>query len=84
MAEGGKSGRVGGMGVGKEIEFRFDFSLVRESNLRNREGLTASQLGRALRRAARAAKHLRGLQEAGQIGFPDLPFREGEARAVAR
>jgi len=72
------------MGVGKEIEFRFDFSLVRESNLRNREGLTASQLGRALRRAARAAKHLRGLQEAGQIGFPDLPFREGEARAVAR
>ena len=72
------------MGAGTEIEFRFDFSLVRESNLRNREGMTASQLGRALGRAARAARHLRGLQEAGQIGFPDLPFREREARSVAR
>jgi glucose-6-phosphate isomerase len=70
--------RSGGIG------FRFDFSLVRESNLRNREGLSASQLGRALRRASRAARQLRQRHAAGEIGFPGLPFQDGEARAVVR
>jgi len=68
----------------RQIRFRFDFSMVRESNLRNREGMTASRMGRALRRADRAMQRLRIRQQAGAIGFPDLPFREKEARAVIR
>lgn len=72
------------MAKSREILFRYDFSLVRESNLRNGEGMTASRIGRALRRASRAMQKLRRQQEAGVIGFPDLPFREKEARGIAR
>ena len=66
------------------IDFRFDFSLVREENLRNREGLTPFQMGRALRRAERAAGKLASRHAAGEIGFPGLPFLETEARALSR
>ncbi|HEY5765975.1 MAG TPA: hypothetical protein VIS30_08070 [Candidatus Deferrimicrobiaceae bacterium] len=67
-----------------EIRFEYDFSLVRESNLRNGEGMTASRIGRALRRASQAMQKLLRQQEAGTIGFSDLPFREKEARVLAR
>ena len=66
------------------IDFRFDFSLVHEGNLRNGEGLTPFQRERALRRAERAAKKLASRHAAGEIGFPGLPFLEKEARALSR
>jgi len=66
------------------IEFRFDFSLVHEGNLRNGEGLAPLQMGKAIRRAEREAKKLSLRHAAGEIGFPGLPFREKEARAVSR
>ncbi|NNF84881.1 MAG: glucose-6-phosphate isomerase [Deltaproteobacteria bacterium] len=66
------------------IKFRFDFSLVHEGNLRNRDGLTPQQMGQAIKRAEREAKKLALRHAAGEIGFPGLPFREKEARAVSR
>ncbi|MDH3384233.1 MAG: hypothetical protein OEM42_09255, partial [Deltaproteobacteria bacterium] len=66
------------------IRFRFDFSLVHEGNLRNGEGLTPRQMGRAVRRAERVAQKLISRHAAGEIGFPGLPFLEKEARAVSR
>ncbi len=66
------------------IKFRFDFSLVHEGNLRNGEGLTHRQMGQAIKRAEREAKKLALRHAAGEIGFPGLPFREKEARAVSR
>ncbi len=72
------------MATSGQIRFRFDFSLIRESNLRNREGMTVSRIGRAIRSAARAMRRLRRQQEDGSVGFPDLPFRKREAGAIAR
>jgi glucose-6-phosphate isomerase len=66
------------------IRFRFDFSLVHEGNLRNGEGLTPRQMGRAVRRAERVAQKLISRHAAGEIGFPGLPFLEKETRAVSR
>ncbi len=66
------------------IDFRFDFSLVREENLRNGEGITAAGLGRSLGRAERAAKKLASRHAAGEIGFPGLPFPDRETRALIR
>jgi glucose-6-phosphate isomerase len=67
-----------------EIDFRFDFSLVHEGNLRNGEGLTPGRLERSIRRAEKAAKKLTSLQAAGEIGFPGLPFLVEEARSLSR
>lgn len=67
----------------RDIEFQFDYSRIRESNLRNREGMTSSRIGRALKRAASAMQSLSRQHRAGEIGFPDLPFREKEARELA-
>ena len=66
------------------IDFRFDFSLVHEGNLRNGEGLSPLKMSRALGRAQRAAKKLASRHAAGEIGFPGLPFLEKEARALSR
>ncbi len=66
------------------IDFRFDFSLVLERNLRNGEGITSHQMNQALRRAERAANALASRQAAGEIGFPGLPFLGKEARAISR
>jgi len=66
------------------IDFRFDFSLVHEGNLRNGEGLTPLKMSRALGRAQRAANKLASRHAAGEIGFPGLPFLEKEARALSR
>jgi len=66
------------------IRFRFDFSLVHEGNLRNGEGLTPRQMSRAVRRAEREAQKLAIRNAAGEIGFPGLPFRGKEARALSR
>ena len=67
-----------------EIRFQYDFSLVRESNLRNGDGMTASRIGRALRNASQALQGLRRQQESGFIGFSDLPYGEREVRGLAR
>ena len=66
------------------IDFRFDYSLVLERNLRNGEGITTHRMNEGLRRAEQAAKTLASRQAAGEIGFPGLPFLEKEARALSR
>src|SRR3972149_8705818 len=68
----------------KGIDFRFDFSLVHEGNLRNGEGLPPLRMERAIGRAQRAAKKLASRHAAAEIGFPGLPFHEKECRALAR
>src|SRR4030067_840777 len=55
------------------IDFRFDFSLVHEGNLRNGEGLTPLTMSRALGRAQRAANKLASRHAAGGIGVPRPP-----------
>lgn len=67
-----------------DIDIRLDFSLVLESNLRNGEGLDAPTLAEGVRRAEEAAARIAARSASGEIGFPGLPFREEEARAVAR
>jgi len=66
------------------IGFRFDFSLVHDGNLGNGEGLTTRQMNRAVRRAEREAGKLAVRHASGEIGFPGLPFREKEGRAISR
>ncbi|MBI5343172.1 MAG: glucose-6-phosphate isomerase [Deltaproteobacteria bacterium] len=66
------------------LDIRFDFSLVLEKNLRSGEGLAAPRLRAALRRAEKAALAVARRHAAGEIGFPDLPFRETEARRISR
>jgi len=66
------------------MDLRFDFSLVLEKNLRSGEGLSPSQLRRGLRLAEKAALAVAHRHAAGEIGFPDLPFREKEARGLSR
>ncbi|HZW35875.1 MAG TPA: hypothetical protein VFF01_02965, partial [Candidatus Deferrimicrobiaceae bacterium] len=65
-------------------DIRFDFSLVLEKNLRSGDGLTAGQLSKALRRAEKAALAVARRHAGGEIGFPDLPFLESEARRISR
>ncbi len=66
------------------LDIRFDFSLVLEKNLRSGEGLIAAALERALRRAEKAALGVARRHAAGEIGFPDLPYLEKEARLLSR
>lgn len=66
------------------VDIRFDFSLILEKNLRSGEGLSAAQLRGGLRRAETAALAVARRHASGEIGFPDLPFREKEARALSR
>jgi glucose-6-phosphate isomerase len=70
--------------MGDGIRFRFDFSLAGESNLPGGDGISADSFREAMALVDRAvasleAKHLRG-----EIGFPDLPYKVTEARAIAR
>ncbi|MGE5190554.1 MAG: glucose-6-phosphate isomerase [Gemmatimonadota bacterium] len=67
-----------------DIDIRLDFSRVLEASLRNGEGLDAPALAAAVRRAEEAAATIAARSRAGEIGFPALPFRDAEARAVAR
>lgn len=67
-----------------KMDFRFDFSLILEKNLRSGGGMTPSQLRVALRRAEKAALAVVRRHADGAIGFPDLPFREEEARGLSR
>lgn len=67
-----------------DLELRFDFSLILEKNMRGGEGLSAAQLRGGLRRAEKAALAIARRHASGEIGFPDLPFREKEARALCR
>jgi len=66
------------------MDFRFDFSLVLAKNLRGGDGMTAAQVRRGLRLAEKAALAVARRHASGEIGFPDLPFRLREARAVSR
>jgi len=66
------------------MDIRFDFSLVLEKNLRSGDGLTAAQLRKGLRRAEKAALAVARRHAGGEIGFPDLPFLEEEARGFSR
>ena len=66
------------------LDLRFDFSLILEKNLRSGEGLTAPQLRSALLRAEKAARKVARRHASGEIGFPDLPFREREAGRLSR
>ncbi len=67
-----------------DIDIRLDFSRVLESNLRNGEGLDLPALEAGVRRAGDAAARIAARSDAGEVGFPGLPFRTAEARAVAR
>lgn len=66
------------------IRFRFDFSLVGESNLSGGEGISAADFRSAMEQVDRAVKALEAKRLRGEIGFPDLPFLAPEARAIAR
>lgn len=70
--------------MAEAIRFRIDFSLVHDGNLGNGEGLTPRQMTGAVRRAEREANKLAARHASGEIGFPGLPFLEGEARAISR
>jgi len=66
------------------MDIRFDFSLVLEKNLRSGDGLTAPDLRKGLRRAEKAALAVARRHAGGEVGFPDLPFLEEEARGLSR
>ena len=66
------------------IRFRFDFSLVQESNLSDGVGISAADFRCAMDQVDRAVKSLEARNLKGEIGFPDLPFLEKEGRAIAR
>jgi len=66
------------------IRIRFDFSLVKEENLSGGEGISPSDFSRAMEQVDRAIESLESRRQNGEIGFPDLPFREKECRAIAR
>jgi glucose-6-phosphate isomerase len=67
-----------------DIDLLFDFSLVLDRNLRSGDGIADGALERAVGRAGEAAAELSRRHAEGEIGFPDLPYREREARAIAR
>ena len=66
------------------IRFRFDFSLVGESNLAGGEGISAADFRSAMEQVDRAVQSLEARHMRGEIGFPDLPFRVPEAGKIAR
>jgi glucose-6-phosphate isomerase len=66
------------------MQLSFDFSLVLEANLKSGDGMTAAAMKAAIKRARNAAKMTEARHASGQIGFPDLPFRLEEAKAINR
>ena len=66
------------------IRFRFDFSLVGESNLSDGEGISPADFRSAMDQVDRAVESLEARHLRGEIGFPDLPFLEKDARGIAR
>ncbi len=66
------------------MDIRLDFSRVLEENLRNGDGLGAAAREAALHAAEDAAARIAARSASGEIGFPGLPFREDEARSLAR
>ncbi len=70
--------------MGDGIRFRFDFSLVGESNLRGGDGIAASDFRKMMALVDDAVESLSGKHRRGEIGFPDLPSHGKEARAISR
>ena len=70
--------------MGDGIRFRFDFSLVGESNLRGGDGIAAPDFRRMMALVDDAVEALAAKHRRGEIGFPDLPFLGKEARAISR
>ncbi|HAM32640.1 MAG TPA: glucose-6-phosphate isomerase [Deltaproteobacteria bacterium] len=70
--------------MGDGIRFRFDFSLVGESNLRGGDGIGAPDFRRMMSLVDDAVDALASMHRRGAIGFPDLPFQVKEARAISR
>jgi glucose-6-phosphate isomerase len=70
--------------MGDGFRFRFDFSLVGESNLSSGEGISAANFRSAMDQVDRAVEALEARHLRGEIGFPDLPFLAAEARAISR
>lgn len=68
----------------KGMHLSFDFSLVLETNLKNGEGMSSAAMKGALQRAKKAAQVTDRRNASGQVGFPDMPFRLVEAKAIAR
>src|SRR3970282_654642 len=66
------------------IRFRFDFSLVGESNLRGGDGIAAADFRKMMALVDDAVETLAGKHRRGEIGSPALPFLEKEARAISR
>ena len=69
--------------MGDGIRFRFDFSLVGESNLRGGDGIAAPDFRKMMALVDDAVETLAARHRRGEIGFPDLPFLVKEARAVS-
>ncbi len=70
--------------MGDGIRFRFDFSLVGESNLHGGDGIGAPAFRAAMWKVDKAVQEIEKKHERGEVGFPDLPFLVKEARAIAR
>lgn len=70
--------------MGDGIRFRFDFSLVGESNLRGGDGIAAPDFRRMMHLVDGAVDTLAEKHRRGEVGFPDLPFLVREARAISR
>ncbi len=66
------------------MHLSFDFSLVLESNLKSGDGMSSAAMKAGIRRARTAAKVTEARHTAGQVGFPDLPFKLEEAKAIGR
>ena len=69
--------------MGDGIRFRFDFSLVGESNLRGGDGIAAPDFRKMMALVDDAVETLASRHQRGEIGFPDLPFLVKEARAIS-
>ncbi len=67
-----------------DLRFRFDFSLTRSRNLEGGDGMTPAQVARALRLAREGKAAVDRRHAAGEVGFPDLPFRTAECTRIER
>ncbi len=70
--------------MSKGMHLSFDFSLVLETNLKSGEGMTSAAMKAAIRQARKAAKTTEARHASGQVGFPDLPFKLEEAKAIGK
>ena len=70
--------------MGDGIRFRFDFSLVGDSNLPGGDGIHGPAFQKAMGLVDWSIAALEARHERGEIGFPDLPFGVKGARAIAR